>query len=196
MDKLSVLLAGLIIGGSLAAQAQVPRPLDNLPFGYPPSPREKIPPPPSRESGDNLRPLDLTSEQKKQIQQLKESDELSLLSARDGVLIARVILESALRESPQDAIGIQAKSEDLAKDVARLIVQQSIHESKFLQILTIDQREKLSDTQPCEPPFEDFGLNRPIPPPSDRIEPESMHDAGFDSDYDPALGPDFDEDFD
>jgi Spy/CpxP family protein refolding chaperone len=198
MYKLSVILAGLIIGGSLAAETKLPRPFDGVSLGCPPSPLEKMPMPPlpPQEFGDNFMGIDLTAEQKKEIQQLQESDELSLLSARDSVLIARTILDSALRENPQDEIGIEAKSAEFAKNQAKLIEQQSIHESKFMKILTIEQREKLSEIQPIEPGFARLCLHRPIPQPPNHFEPESVDDVGLESDYDPTLDLDFDEDFD
>jgi hypothetical protein len=196
MNKLSVILAGLIIGGSLAAQTKIPRPLNGVPPGCPPSPPEMVPPPPPLGFGGNPMGLDLTPEQSKAIQQLQESDELSLLSARDGVRIARTIFESALRENPQDEIGIKAKSEELAKNQAKLVEEQSTHELKFMQILTLEQREKLSEIQALEPGFEGLGPNRPIPQPPNHFEPESLHDVSLESDYDPTLDLDFDEDFD
>ena len=193
MYKLSVILAGLLMGGSLAAQTKDPGPLSRLPLGRlgcPPFPLEQIPPPTWLRFGNNLLGLDLTSEQKKAIQQLQESDALTLLSARDAVRIARTILESALRENPQDEIGIKAKYEELAKNEAKLSEQQSIHELKLMQVLTIEQRAKLSDVPPIEPGFESVGSHRPIPPPPDQF------DLGPETGYDPTLDLDFDEDFD
>jgi Spy/CpxP family protein refolding chaperone len=180
------------MGGSLAAQTKDPGPLNPLPLGrtlYPP-PLEHIPPPTWLRLGNNLLGLDLTSEQKKAIQQLQESDALSLLSASDGVRLARTILESALRENPQDEIGSKAKYEELAKSEAKLSEQQSIHETKLMQVLTIEQRAKLSDIPPIEPGFEGVGPHRPIPPPPDQF------DLGPETDDDPTLDLDFDDDFD
>jgi hypothetical protein len=196
MNKLSVILAGLIIGESLAAQTEVPRRLDSVPPGCPPFPPEMVSPPPPLGFGGNPMGPDLTPEQSKAIQQLQESDELSLLSARDAVRIARTILESALRENPQDEIGIKAKSEELVKNQAKLIEQQLTHELKFMQILTLEQREKLSDIQPLEPGLEGLHLNRTIPQPPNHFEPESLDDVAFESDCDPTLDLGCDEDFD
>ena len=89
--------------------------------------------------------LELTPDQKMQIEKLKEGDRQSLLEARDKVQIARDILESAVREHPQDDAGIKAKAADLGAAVSTLITQVSLHRSRFLQILTGDQREKMEE---------------------------------------------------
>jgi Spy/CpxP family protein refolding chaperone len=142
MHKLVALITGLLCAGSIDVRAQESGPAASekpSPEHGPRLSQNRFP------KHDLFERLELTLDQKTQIEKLKEADRQSLLEARDKVQIARDILEAAVREHPQDDAGIKAKAADLGAAVSTLITQVSMHRSRFLQILTGDQREKMEE---------------------------------------------------
>jgi Spy/CpxP family protein refolding chaperone len=178
MHKANALLTSLFFLENLSAQPAPPPPGGQLfDHRFPPLFAE-IPPLSRLESAeDSLSQLDLTPDQKTQIKQLNEADRQGLLAARDRVRIAREILDSAKRETPEDENSIKAKSEDFGEAMALLIGKESLHESKFLQILTTDQRDKLSVLQQRSPGGPPLDWQGPQPP--DRLRSEDI--GHFDS---------------
>jgi Spy/CpxP family protein refolding chaperone len=142
MHKLVALITGLLCAGSIYLRAQESGPAapeNPSPDQGPRFSQHRIP------KHDPFERLELTPDQKTQIEKLKEADRQSLLEARDKVQIARDILEAKIREHPQDDAGIKAKAADLGAAVSTLIAQVSLHRSRFLQVLTGDQREKMEE---------------------------------------------------
>jgi Spy/CpxP family protein refolding chaperone len=142
MHKLVALLTALVCVGTFSVHAEDPNPTAPDKPSSEPKPPGKFPQN-HFPKFDPLERLDLTQDQKTQIQKLGEIDRQPHLEARDRVHIAREILEATIREHPEDEINIKAKAADLGAAVAALVSEESLHKSKFMQVLTGEQREKL-----------------------------------------------------
>jgi Spy/CpxP family protein refolding chaperone len=142
MHKLTALLTTLVCVGTVSVHAEDPNPSAPDKPSCEHKPPGMIPENHFPKFGP-LERLDLTQDQKTQIQKLGETERQPLLEARDKVHIAREILEAAIREHPEDELNIKAKAADLGAAVAALVNEESLHQSKFMQVLTGEQREKL-----------------------------------------------------